>query len=288
MPVALLMTAAIVPPNPLPGKSPAVLDPGRRLAEYLRALTFYIHEPGFDDIVFCENTGADLSAVEGLARRAAERGKRLEVIGFRGDRDLIARFGYYGCGEAEIIDHAVLHSNLLRQHPSFCKVTGRYLLRNPARVLHAIGSRRDFFCHDGFTPVTHFASVMFEVMTAFFMVSRTTYDRCLYRKVIPVYEWFYSHPNVEALFPARHPYLLLEQVYYVLLRNVLKSARHGYVPVAFEHWQYGPLASRLRDLALSASGLDRFGPLHWIVDRLFFDRMYGDFLGRKRPAVDQV
>jgi hypothetical protein len=272
------MTAAVVPQTKNLGRASTPLDPSIRMAEYLRAIRHYIREPGFEDIVFCENTGADLTSIENLAPLASKHRKRLEVIGFRGDPSTIQRFGYYGCGDAEVMDHAFLHSRLLQHHASFYKVTGRYILESPACVVSAIGDRATYFCHDGFTPVTRLGSVLLEVMTAFFKVSKSLYADRLYARVMPTYEALYSHAAVNRLFPGPYTYVLLEQVYYLLLRDALRTQPpHRYVPVIFEHWNYRKLARHARMLVLSACRLDQFGTAHWMIDRLLFNRIYGEF-----------
>lgn len=270
---AVLMTAAVLPQPAFVGRASTPLDPEIRRKEYARAVAHYICEPGFKDIVFCENTGASLAFLEHLIPLAAKHNKRLELLGFHGDPVTIQRFGYYGCGDAEIIDHAYATSRLLHDHSAFYKVTGRYILQKPARVISVIGSRDDFFCHDGYRPFLKMGSALLEVMTAFFKVSHQTYERHLFNKVMPLYETLYRHPNVKQLFPTNYPCILLEQVYYLLLRRFLRDKPlYRYVPIVFEHWQLSNWSCAMRNMILSTSRLDQFHTMHWIADSLFSSR----------------
>jgi len=279
MTTALLMTATVVPQPAFVGRITTPLEPAIRQNEYFRAVSHYLSKPGFEDVIFCENSGADLSFVEPLKMLAVKMNKRLELLSFSGNPETIARFGYYGCGDAEIIDYAFEHSKLLRDHGSFHKVTGRYVLQEPRRVIDAIGERHDFFCHDGYRPIVTFGTVMLEVMTAFFKVSRQTYERHLFNKVMPTYDALYNSPKVSSLFPRGYPCVLLEQVYYVLLRNFLKTQKtYRYVPIFFEHWQFPPWFCWFRNFSLSLLQIDQFQLAHWIADGFFFDRLYGEIL----------
>lgn len=106
-------------------------DPGIRKAQYLYAIDFYLRETDCD-IVFCENTGADIfDEIE-----SAEKYKRLEYLTFDGnDYDKCRGKGY---GEAIIIRYAIENSLRIRNSDLVIKITGRVIIRNLNELLHVM------------------------------------------------------------------------------------------------------------------------------------------------------
>lgn len=103
-------------------------DPAIRLEDYRRALEKWVRVRGVDGIVFCENSGADISGLEAIVRAAPEQGPTVEFLSFNG-QDFDPSLGK-GYGEMRIIRHAVEHSELIARSKLIIKVTGRLFVPN--------------------------------------------------------------------------------------------------------------------------------------------------------------
>jgi hypothetical protein len=126
-PIVLLLTATIDP-----GGTPLVArrDPQTRFRDYEQALSFWLRVGAVDKIVFCENSGYGLGALEALA--GSSRDCRVEFISFNGNDGGASR----GKGFAELVgmEYAVANSELIRDCKWFLKCTGRLTVSN-ARAL---------------------------------------------------------------------------------------------------------------------------------------------------------
>jgi len=146
----LLMTATITPDN-----SPelARTDPALRLQDYADALAFYIDRLGtdakdgvIDGIVFVENSDSDISSLVALA---AARGvaDRVEFIANYGRHSYPGRDRSYG--ESRLLDHGMSNSRLIAtagDRAVVWKITGRYRVRNLARMVRTAPARFDLYC----------------------------------------------------------------------------------------------------------------------------------------------
>ena len=129
----ILMTAT-VSPNGMGYTD--LQDPETRKTQYLEAIDFYLRETDCD-IVFCENTGADIfDEIE-----SAEKYKRLEYLTFDGN-DYDKRRGK-GYGEATIIRYAIENSQRIKNVDSVIKITGRIIIRNISELLQIISKYRE-------------------------------------------------------------------------------------------------------------------------------------------------
>ena len=129
------MTATITPPAGVPALQR--VDPRDRLADYERALAFYLGLPPtvVDRVVFAENSDSDLSSLERLAERAGA-GKEVELLSFDG-LDYPVEHGR-AVGETRLIDTALGRSRLLgalAADEPFWKVTGRLRFTNLDRLI---------------------------------------------------------------------------------------------------------------------------------------------------------
>ncbi len=141
----LLMTATITPDN-----SPelARTDPALRLEDYREALAFYIGQldSAIDSIVFVENSDSDVSSLVALAD-AAGAGDRVEFIANYGNHSYPGRDRSYG--ETRLLDHAMATSRLIAaadDRAAIWKITGRYRVRNLARMVRTAPRRFDLYC----------------------------------------------------------------------------------------------------------------------------------------------
>lgn len=142
----LLMTATITPDN-----SPelARTDPALRLDDYARALDFYINQletNAIQAIVFVENSNSDISSLIALT---AARGvtDHVEFIANYGRHSYPGRDRSYG--ETRLLDHAMETSRLIAdagERGIIWKITGRYQVRNLARMVETAPRRFDLYC----------------------------------------------------------------------------------------------------------------------------------------------
>lgn len=117
-PVVILMTATIRPAL----RSDA--EVAERLAEYSRALTFWLRYPDarISGVVVCDNSGHSLEPLRSvIAACGSERPAEL-LAGARND---IPAGMHYGYAEMAVVEHAVAASRLLRDSHFFAKATGR-------------------------------------------------------------------------------------------------------------------------------------------------------------------
>ena len=146
----LLMTATITPDN-----SPelARTDPALRLEDYRQALDFYIgqlgnaQKPGaIEGIVFAENSDSDISSLVALAQ-ARGVDERVEFIANYGRHSFPGRDR--SVGESRLLDHVMATSPLIEaagKQAVVWKITGRYQVRNLARMVRTAPARFDLYC----------------------------------------------------------------------------------------------------------------------------------------------
>ena len=138
----LLLTATI---RPKPQPELAVADPGERLNDYLRALEFYVtllSAGVLERIVFIDNSGYDLRP---LAERCPS--EQIEFLTFY-DLDYPVTF-HRGYGEFRLVDTAFTRSatlSALEKTDMVWKVTGRYIVKNLARVIRLAPKEADLYC----------------------------------------------------------------------------------------------------------------------------------------------
>lgn len=130
MRVVILLTASV---DPMGMAFVAVTDAAERLREYAEAAGSWARAPGIHGVVFCENTGHDLSAIRRAFEGAATATEVLQFEGNRFDRSLGK-----GYGELLIMSHALEHSRLLRDADLVVKVTGRYRLGHLPEFLRGL------------------------------------------------------------------------------------------------------------------------------------------------------
>jgi hypothetical protein len=142
----LLMTATVTPPIGIPDLQRR--DPKERMNDYARALKFYcnISERIIPRIVFIENSNADLSHLEEIAR-ATTAAHRVEFLSFYG-LDFPPKYGR-GYGEFKLLDYAMEHSATLASADAdamLWKITGRYRVLNISRIIRDAPRSPDLYC----------------------------------------------------------------------------------------------------------------------------------------------
>lgn len=138
-----LLTACIDPANVY---SVARRDPQTRLNDYLQSFKYILHLPGIANIVFCENSGADLSEIREVVRLHNPYHKNVEILSFYGQPDH-PEYGK-GYGEMRIIDYALNHSKNIQESTMVMKITGRLIVSNIEAMTRAIAKTKniDVFC----------------------------------------------------------------------------------------------------------------------------------------------
>jgi hypothetical protein len=134
-PGVLLLTAAIDTDPGMRNNQRSNSD--LRRGDYKDGLKHYFSAlpPEIEDILFCENTGADLTDFESMKEEAARAGRRLHIRGFKGQTP--ASLGKGVC-EFEILD--VANRWLAERFPDetpVWKITGRLILRNVSALIRS-------------------------------------------------------------------------------------------------------------------------------------------------------
>ena len=117
--IILLLTACINP-----GKMPYthLIDKSERLRQYKTAIDFYLRKTEFP-IVFAENSNTDISIDY---QNEISKG-RIELLTFDGNDNKQRGKGY---GEANILEYALNHSQLISKNSYIVKITGRLIVEN--------------------------------------------------------------------------------------------------------------------------------------------------------------
>jgi hypothetical protein len=130
--VIVLLTACVNPGNVV---NVVRRDPDVRAGDYSRALRKWIRVNEIDGVVFCENSGADLTPIKELAT-AVGHTAQVEFLSFNG-QDFDPSLGK-GFGEMNIIRYAIDHSQLISDSQFVVKVTGRFFITNIRSIVRAI------------------------------------------------------------------------------------------------------------------------------------------------------
>ncbi len=114
----------------------ALTDAEERLEQYENAISRYIKESAFKDIVFVENSGYDFPA-EKYEKLAKEYNKNFEFLYRKLSEDEICGMLQRGksWGEADLIDFAIKNSALIKNYEVIYKCTGRVFITNSKKIL---------------------------------------------------------------------------------------------------------------------------------------------------------
>ncbi|MFV0335300.1 MAG: hypothetical protein ACK5JR_14670 [Tropicimonas sp.] len=138
----LLMTATITPPASMGNNLRQ--DPDLRLQDYAEALRFYLSLPpgGPQSVLFCENSGSDLSSLRELSESENPHGRKVEFLSYV--TDMPPERGK-GCGELDILDRA--HDEVLAARPEVMvwKVTGRLVVKNLSQMIASLPKGAAFY-----------------------------------------------------------------------------------------------------------------------------------------------
>jgi hypothetical protein len=140
--VCLVLTSTIQVDHPEFLRPNGRLDTRQRLDDYRTALESWItRQDSLCDIVFVDNSGYPLDALQAVVDRHAAAGKRVELISFRTEGYSPSRGRSFG--ELDILRTALNRSTLLAGSDVFAKVTGRVFIPNVDAIIRAVASDCD-------------------------------------------------------------------------------------------------------------------------------------------------
>lgn len=129
---AILLTGTI-DPAAFCNTNVKLTDTTQRLAQYEKAIYFYIQETELEKVIFVENSGYPFDA-EKYEDMAKSLGKAFEFISIHTDlRQTVTKGKSYG--EADCIEQGIRKSELLKGERAVYKVTGRVIVRNISKLL---------------------------------------------------------------------------------------------------------------------------------------------------------
>lgn len=123
--IVLLLTATIDPGGMT---FTALQDAEIRKRQYLDAIAYYLDNTSYK-IVFCENTGNDIS-------QEITPSQRIEYLTFNGN-NYDKSIGK-SLGEALILQHAIRHSKFISNSDYIIKITGRVKITNLDKITKAV------------------------------------------------------------------------------------------------------------------------------------------------------
>ena len=137
----LLLLTACISPKPEIASLLRRSDPAVRLADYQRALGFWLknRDHRIGGLVFADNSGHPLDSLRELARREAAPGFAVEFHSF--DYPAPPPTLSYGHPELQMVNATLAQSPLAERLPYFAKVTGRYLYPGLGRLLDHLPHR---------------------------------------------------------------------------------------------------------------------------------------------------
>jgi hypothetical protein len=113
-----------------------------RLRDYLGALESWItRQDAFRDIVFVDNSGYPLDALQAVVDRHPDAGKRVELLSFHTTGYSPTRGRSFG--ELDIMRVALAQSTLMRGASRFAKVTGRVFIPNIDTMMSRVAADGD-------------------------------------------------------------------------------------------------------------------------------------------------
>ena len=122
-------------------------DPQVRLKDYEQSLRLWLANPDSPTLIFCENSGYNLTPLMRIYKECNPYSKKAEFLSFDGNN--YARDLGKGYGEIQTIDYALQHSKFIGSDTMVIKVTGRYYIANVASIQRGIwnGPKTEVYCN---------------------------------------------------------------------------------------------------------------------------------------------
>lgn len=121
-----------------------IRDPRERLHQYIDAIEKMIEQRPDAKIVFCDNSGYDIHALDGLVKAAEKNGIKLELLGFSEDNSEVIIHGK-GYGEGRIMKYVLENSSLIDTDDYLIKITGRLVVDNLAEIIKRVKKDMIYF-----------------------------------------------------------------------------------------------------------------------------------------------
>ena len=135
--LCLVLTSTIQVDHPEFLRAGGRTDARLRLQDYVEALRAWIvSQRTVRDIVFVDNSGHSLDALQEVVNQHPSSGKRVELISFRTTGYSETRGRSFG--ELDILETALGRSVLLKEAAAFAKVTGRVFIPNFDSIATAV------------------------------------------------------------------------------------------------------------------------------------------------------
>jgi hypothetical protein len=149
-----------------------------REEDHYESLKKWLENTDFD-IVFCENSGADLEFLKPLIEQHPDR---VELISYTGN-DYDRSFGK-GHGELKTIAYAIEKSEKLKSQNIIHKVSGRYFLSNIPNIIKHLEQEK---IDESFDLILYYHPPMFEtyiIPSVYFGISRKTFEKHMKNAVV--------------------------------------------------------------------------------------------------------
>jgi hypothetical protein len=121
-------------------------DPEVRFEDYKQALRLWLNTRDSPPLIFCENSGYDLSEIKQITKDCNPYNKQVEFLSFD-DNNYPRELGK-GYGEIRTIDYALDQSSQTDYDTLIVKVTGRHYIQNIGCLLQGLLEmpRADVYC----------------------------------------------------------------------------------------------------------------------------------------------
>ena len=135
LPFTAVLTACIDPSGAATASKLARRNPSERLADYRASLSHWLSldDARLTGLVFVENSGYPLEALERMASEHNPHGRKLEFI--RAGPNFVPDGVSYGYAELDMLDRVVTDSRLVAETGYFAKATGRLTFKGLTRLL---------------------------------------------------------------------------------------------------------------------------------------------------------
>ena len=150
-------------------------DPSERIRFTLESIDHWLKISPRTRLVVCDGSDYDFTQILSTQYPDAMRNHRIECLHFMNDPKLVAMYGK-GYGEGQIIQHALRHSQLLKNEDSFCKCTGKLWVDNFIECFSEWNGR--FLCQAYFSQVFSLKKTSLDyVDTRFYIANKAFYEK---------------------------------------------------------------------------------------------------------------
>lgn len=135
----LIITACVNPSSNMPNT--VIRDKSMRFTQYLNSLVFFLNTETITDIIFCDNSNADVD-YSIILEEAKKKGKRIEILKYMQETSKTISKGK-SYGELCIMDYILNNSKIIGEYDGFYKVTGRLIIKNIDSITRKMYQNKD-------------------------------------------------------------------------------------------------------------------------------------------------